>query len=117
MTKKLLRDTLKEAQEKEQLGLLVWANWPLWDDCASDMKPGDKSYDFLLSQISKKEEGTIYKNWCGFNLPGIIGISVEKLSSSDESLHSLLDACQKGNYEGPITLIPLNEVAVSCVEE
>jgi len=27
MTEKLLRDTLKEAQEKDQLGLLIWANW------------------------------------------------------------------------------------------
>ncbi len=37
MTEKLLRDTLLEAQEKDQLGLLIWANWTVWDDLGFEM--------------------------------------------------------------------------------
>lgn len=58
MTEKILRDTLKEAQAKDQLGLLVWANWRVWNDSAFEMKPGNKDYDFAFSQILKGEEAT-----------------------------------------------------------
>ena len=114
MTEKLLRDSLKEAQEKEQIGLFIWANWTVWDDNGFDMKPGNESYDFALSQISKGEEATISAEWNGLSMPGIIAVSVQKLSSSDEFFNHVLNACEKGHYEGPITLVPLCEVSESC---
>lgn len=114
MTKQLLRDTLKEAQEKGQVGLLIWANWTVWDDSVFEMKPGNESYDFAFSQISKGEEATISAEWKGFSMPGFIAVSVQKLNSSDEFFEDVLAACQKGHYEGPITLVPLNEVSESC---
>lgn len=113
MTEKILRDSLKEAQEKDQLGLLIWANWNVWDDSAFDMKPGNEHYDFALFQISKGEEATVSANWNGLSMPGIIAVSVQKLSSSDEFFKHVLESCEKGNYQGPITLVPLNEVSKS----
>ena len=111
MIKNLLRNTLKEAQEKEQLGLLIWANWSVWDDSGYQMKPGNKSYDFALSQIAKGEEATIKAEWNGLSMPGFIAVSVQKLNSSDEIFKQVLEACEKGNYKGPITLVPLNKVS------
>lgn len=114
MTEKILRDTLKEAQAKDQLGLLVWANWRVWNDSAFEMKPGNKDYDFAFSQILKGEEATIRADWNGLSVPGFIAISVQKLNSSDEFFKHVLVTCQKGHYEGPITLVPSNKVSQSC---
>lgn len=111
MTEKLLRDILDEAQEKDQLGLLIWANWTVWDHTGYQMKPGDERYDFAFYQISKGEEATIKANWNGLSMPGFIAVSVQKLRSSDEFFKQVLDACEKGHYEGPITLVPLNKVS------
>lgn len=115
MTEKLLRDALKEAQEKDQLGLLIWANWTVWDDLGLglEMKPGNESYDFAFSQISKGEEATISAEWCGLSMPGCIAVSVQKLNSSDEFFKYVLNACENGPYKGPITLVPLNEISKS----
>ena len=114
MKKRLLLDVLNEANQKGQVGLLIWANWAVWDECAFDMKPGNKIYDFALSQISKGEEVTISAECNGFSMPGFIAVSVQKLSSSDEFLNFVLKMCEKGYYEGPITLVPLNEVSENC---
>ena len=114
MTKRLLWDVLNEAKQKSQVGLLIWANWSVWDECAFDMKPGNKSYDFALSQISKGVEATISAEWNGFSMSGLIAVSVQKLSSSKEFLNFVLQMCEKGNYDGPITLVPLNEVSENC---
>ena len=113
MTEKLLRDTLIEAKEKDQIGLFIWANWTVWDDSGYQMKPGNESYDFAFSQISKVEEATISADWNGLSMPGFIAVSVQKLNSSDEFFKDVLDACEKGHYEGPITLVPLNEISKS----
>ena len=111
MTENVLRNALKEAQEKGQMGLLIWANWIVWDESGFEMKPGNKSYDFAFSQISKGEEATISTQWNGLSMPGFIAVSVKKLSSSEEFFKYVLDKCEEGQYIGPITLIPLNEVS------
>lgn len=113
MTEKLLRDTLKEAQEKDQLVLLIWVNWTVWDDLGFEVKPGNESYDFAFSQISKREESTTSTEWNGLSMPAFIAVSVQKLNSSDEFFKHVLNACEKGHYEGPITLVPLNEISKS----
>lgn len=113
MTEEKLRATLKEAQAKEQQGLLIWANWHVWDDLAFDTQPGNKNYDFALSQISRDEEATVSVSWNSLTMPGFIAISVHKLSSSDEFLNHVLEICEKNHYKGPITLIPLNEISKS----
>lgn len=114
MTEQLLRDTLKEFQEKDQIGMFIWANWTAFDDFGYQTKPGNESYDFAFSQISKGEEATIKVDWNGFSMPGFIAVSVQKLNSSEDFFNQVLEACEKGHYEGPITLVPLNEVSESC---
>lgn len=113
MTEKSLRDSLKEAQAKGQNGLLIWASWNLWDDSASDLRPGNKNYDFALSQIAKGEEATIKAEWNGLSMPGIIAVPVRKLLSSDDFFNYVLKVCKENHYEGPITLVPENQLVES----
>lgn len=56
MTEKLLRDTLLEAQEKDQLGLLIWANWTVWDDLGFEMWNQEMKATILLFLKSLKEK-------------------------------------------------------------
>lgn len=116
MTEKLLRDTLKEAQTKDQLGLFIWANWTVWDDLGYQTKPGNESYDFAFSQISKGKTATIKANCNGLSMPGFIAVSIQKLNSFDDFFKQVLETCEKGHYEGPITLVPLNEVSENFVK-
>lgn len=99
MTEQLLRDSLKEAQEKGQVGLLIWANWTQWDDCANDIKQGNPNYDFALSQVSKEKEATITFEWFNFKMPGIFAVSVSKMISSDEFFKKVLDVCEKNHQQ------------------
>lgn len=114
MTEQFLRNAVKEAQEKNQLGLLIWANWSVWDDLSSEVTPGSEYYNFALSQISNGEEATFSTEWQGLSMPGVIAISVQKLSSSNEFFSHVLSVCEKGNYQGPITLVPLNQLIDLC---
>lgn len=114
MTEKLLRDTLKEAKEKQQLGLIIWSCWAVWDDLGFELKPGNEHYDFALSQISKNEEATTSVIWNGLSMPGFIAVSIEKLNSSDKLFNDILKVCEKEHFDGPITLIPLNKLAETC---
>ena len=114
MTEKLLRDTLKEAQEKNQLGLILWSCWAVWDDLGFELKPGNEHYDFALSQISKNEEATSSVICNGFSMAGFIAVSLEKLNSSDEFFNTILKECEKHHFDGPITLLPLNKLAETC---
>lgn len=75
------------------------ANWTVWDDLGFEMKPGNESYDFAFSQISKGEEVTISVEWNGLSMPGFISVSVQKLNSSTEFFKHVLEACEKGHYE------------------
>ncbi len=114
MTEELLRDSLNEAHEKAQDGLLVWANWNQWEDHVLDLKPGNKNYDFALSQIAKGEEATIKAKWYGLSMPCFIAVSVQKLLSSNDFFTQVLKVCEEGHYDGPVTLIPANQIVKSC---
>lgn len=114
MTEKMLRNILTEATEKKQIGIFIWANWRVWDDLAFEMKAGNRSYDFALSQITSEREATILTEIpgiSGFSTPGFIAISIKKVNSSDKFFKEVLKVCEKGHYEGPVTLIPLNELS------
>lgn len=114
MTEKLLRDSLNEANSKGEIGLFIWANWRVWDRFAFEMKEGDEDYDFAISQILNQKEATIYAQSCGFNVPGIFAVSVSKMINSEEFFKYVLEMCNKGNYNGPITFIPSNEISQYC---
>ena len=113
MTEKLLRDSLKEAQEKGQIGLLIWANWTQWDDYAADIRQGNENYEFALSQVKKEKEATITFEWHGLRLLGILAVSVSKMVSSEEFFKKVLELCEKNYQQGPITFIPSNELSES----
>ena len=111
MTELLLRDVLKEAQRKEQQGLFIWTSWPFWDNCRNDMKLGNDSYEFALSQIFLGKEATVFYDFAGFYIPMFFAISVQKLVSSDHLLKHILHMHEAHHYDGPITLVPSNEVS------
>lgn len=111
MTESLLRQALNEAKKKGQLGLLIWSNWSAWDEIADKLEEGNEDYDFILSQIEKQEEATITTEWAGLKMPGCLAVPVKKLHNSEKYFEEVLEACRKNHYVGPVTLLPLNEVA------
>ena len=110
---KLLRAAVKEANEKGQEGFLIWASWIIWDEVADELKEGNEHYDFALTQIANGEEGTITLEWFGFTLPAASIVPIEKMAS-EQYFQKVLKICEAANYQGPITLLPLNEVAEVC---
>lgn len=111
MIENLIRETLKEAQQKEQRGLLIWANWRVWDEFAFNMKEGNENYDFALSHIERGETATIDFSMGGFYGTAIFAVPVEKLLSSTEYFENFVNMCNRKQMEGPITLVPSNEVS------
>lgn len=111
MTEEKLRASLKEADEKGQIGLLIWSCWRIWDEVGFRIGPGEKTFDFALSQTQKGEEGTISFDIAGFSISSILAVPVKKLLSNDDAFQRVLQACKYHHFDGPITLIPLNEVS------
>jgi len=111
MTESLLRLCLKEAEKKGQTGLIIWANWSIWDEIAYKLEEGKKDYDFILSQIEKEEKVTLTTEWAGFKMAGCLAVPVIKLRDSAEYFEEVLKDCRNNCYVGPVTLLPLNEVA------
>lgn len=64
----------------------------------------------LYLKSLKEKRQPIPTEWNGLSMPGIIAVSMQKLSSSDEFFAYVLSICKEEHYEGPITLIPSNEV-------
>ena len=51
---------------------------------------------------------------CGFQAPGIFAVPVTKMIKSEDFFKYVLEMCEKGNYKGPITFIPSNEISQYC---
>ena len=113
LTEELLRQVVQEAQEKCQIGLLIWHSWKIWDEVAYQLGKGNEYYEFALSQARQGKDAAINHSWCGLRLPGTLIIPVEKMHTSKEYFEYISKVCKQNNYEGPITLLPLNEVAES----
>ena len=109
MSKEQLLNVLKEANDKVQTGLFIWANWTIWDDIAFEMKPGNEDYDFAISRISQNRETTITYNCHSFEMPAFIAVPVGKLSFDEAFFNRVLEICNKCNCQGPFTLLPSNE--------
>ena len=106
----LLRKALRKAQENDQLGLLIWANKKVWENFVSTMEEGNEGYDLALYQIKRGEAATIDLLMDGLRETGIFAVSVDKLRSSGLYLDAFLNTCRESRMEGPITLVPSNEV-------
>lgn len=114
MTEELLRLAVNGAKNKGQVGLIIWSNWSIWDEVAYKLEEGNKNYDLALTQVQKEEEATMDYEWAGFKMSAYLAVSVNKMSNSKEYFKKILEICQQEHYTGPITLIPLNEVAYCC---
>ncbi|MCI8640592.1 MAG: hypothetical protein HFJ59_01775 [Clostridia bacterium] len=55
MTEQLLWNAVKEAQEKEQIGLLIWANWTVWDNLAFDRNKEMNTMTLLYLKFPKEK--------------------------------------------------------------
>ena len=114
MTEQLLRNCVKEAQEKGQIGLFIWVSWKIWDEHGSEMTEDNELYDLALLQIKRGEAATIDFVMGGFHGVGIFAVSLEKLNSSEWYFREFLKTCEMRKMEGPITLIPSNKVSDHC---
>ena len=114
ITEQLLRDCVKEAQEKDQIGLFIWSSWKIWDEHGFDMKGDNELYDLSLSQMKKGLTTTIDLVVGGLFGIAFFAVPLEKLNSSEEYFKQILEACKSRQMEGPITLIPSNEVSNNC---
>lgn len=115
LTEELLRQVVQEAHGKGQIGLLIWNSWPIWDDVAYQLKEGNEYYDFALVQARQGKDAAITHMWNGFRLPGTLIVPVEKMCTSKEYFEHISKVCTQNQYEGPITLLPLNEIA-ECID-
>ena len=80
MTEKLLRDVIKEAKEKKQLGIVIWSSWTTWEN----MGQGNKEVeDLAMEQIAEGKEATMNIK-CGFSMPAFIAIPVEKFEAGEK---------------------------------
>ena len=114
ITEQLLRDCVKEAQEKGQLGLFLWSSWKIWDEHGFRMKEDNEFYDLSLLQMRKGLTTTIDLVIGGMFGIAFFAVPLEKLNSSEEFFKQVLEACENRQMEGPITLIPSNEVSKHC---
>ena len=111
MTEYQLRNALKEAKQKGQIGLFIWANWSVWNEMSDKMTPGNADYDNIFKEVSHGRETSISTNWNGLRMPGFITVPVRKLNTSNEYFRSVLCFCKKFHYTGPISFIPLNKLS------
>ena len=57
MTEKLLRDVIKEAKEKKQLGIVIWSSWTTWEN----MGQGNKEVSMLAKQGVTKVQSSLFR--------------------------------------------------------
>ena len=107
MTEELLREALNKAQENGKIGLFIWASESAKDYLKFYLKENE-NYKKVLDLISKGDELTIYANYDGVLEPGMIAVSAKKMFLSEKTFKRVFKACEKDDYLGPITFVPLN---------
>lgn len=118
LTEQLLREALKEAENKQQPGFLIWtSNKICLDFIDALVEEGNEHYEFAISHVRKGECGTITYDFYGLKMPAAYIVSVQKLQNSDEAFQMVMEACKIYNNIGPILLIPTNQYAECCCEE
>lgn len=114
MTEELLRQALKEAEKKGQLGLLIWSNWSIWEEMAYELDEEDERYNLVLAQVKEGREAVLPFEYAGFQLSACLAVSVKKLSNLEGNFEVILEICRQNHFMGPFTLLPLNELADCC---
>ncbi len=68
MTENVLRNILKEANEKEQHGLFIWPNWEAWERFGFEIQQEDEKYESAISRILKGEDSLITIELVGISM-------------------------------------------------
>ena len=105
MTEQLLRNAIKEAVEKEQVGLVIWAGQKAFDNNSSCKK---SLFSEKQNDIVETGDGN-----CFYTITFCMSVPVDRLSE-EEFFNNVLDFCKKKHYVGPIMLVPSNELVKSC---
>ena len=56
MTEKLLRDVIKEAKEKKQLGIVIWSSWTTWENMGQGNKEVEENTVAVRSRGNVENE-------------------------------------------------------------
>ena len=56
MTEKLLRDVIKEAKEKKQLGIVIWSSWTTWENMGQGNKEVEENTVSVRSRENAENE-------------------------------------------------------------
>ena len=104
MTEELLRNAIKEAVEKEQVGLVIWAGQKAFDNNSSTRK-----CLYIENQTDIVETGD---SNCFYSINFCMSVPVDRLLD-DEYFYKVLDFCNKKLYIGPVMLVPSNELVKS----
>ena len=109
MTSEKLRFSVEEAERKNQIGLIIWANWNEWNARSPSFKLGRSSFDFITSKLKKEREAIItsHSNYV------ILAVPTSKLLYLD-FFDEVLEMCIKHNLVGPISFFPSNELSECC---
>lgn len=114
ITEQLLRNCIKEAQEKGQTGIYVWANWQFRDMLDSEMRSGNRVYEQMISQIENQKIAILDATIAGFCAVGVVAASVKELNSSNKYFKKYLKECQKRQMQGPVVFFPSQETSKYC---
>ena len=111
MTEKFLRDALKEAQEKGQACLLVWANRDEFLNHSAKLDTfiflKKQKYEMVYGRTANMSSKGI-ANFVSSNRGWFMAIPVKKFENP-RYFHYILQLLQREDYHGPISFIPSRE--------
>lgn len=115
ITKKELWESLDEALERDEIGLIIWPSWTEWENLSYKLHEGNEIYEFILKKVKNNEAANVIGECLGFNMTKVLAVPVKAMVVCDKFFENVFSICQKGNYHGPITFVYSNEIA-ECFE-
>ena len=115
ITKKELWESLDEALERDEIGLIIWPSWTEWENLSYKLHQGNEIYEFILKKVKNNESANVTGAYLGFNMTNVLAVPVKAMVVYDKFFANVVSICQKGNYHGPITFVESNDIA-KCFE-
>ena len=110
MTKKLLRDCLKEAEAKNQEGLIIWPDWRSYEELESELRLDKIDLPAFFRNIQNQKSTVFSVEWNGLILGHVFIASAKEMLSSEEFFKQVLETCEKQHLKGPVVLYPLKTI-------
>lgn len=110
MTKEELKKIANEALINNQLGVILWPSWSVWNHHAEDIIENKDFYNSITNSLQCNNHITISVTWNGFEMPGILTVPAKRLCKSENFLNEVLNICNKRLLNGPISLFPSNKI-------